>query len=123
MNDDNGVKLLSIGDKVAFVLMGIFGRPFDTTYVLTREQLIAKLHASHDLLVRTSNEICKAFGVKSVVLPKKGEGDYVKRMLDFVNGKLDSQYGIKIKATDKNRINYKLVDSFTELFDQNLNIK
>jgi Origin of replication binding protein len=110
-------------DKYAFLLMKIFGPPFDTTYVLTRAQLIEKLKLYQELLTRECTKICGVFGVRSVALPKIGDDDYVKRMLDFINGKLDAQYGVKIKATDNNRNNYKLVDPFAELFDQALNIK
>ena len=110
-------------DKYAFLMMKIFGPPFDTTYVLTRAQLIEKLNLYQELLTRECTKICNIFGVRTVAIPKIGDDDYVKRMLDFINGKLDSQYCIKVKATDNHRNNYVLSDSFTELFDQTLNIK
>lgn len=110
-------------DKIAIELMKIFGRPFDTTYVLSREELIAKLHAGHEKLVRECKFVCKTFSAKAVQLPNIGGNDYVKRMLDYINGKLDAQYGVKIKATNKHQAMYHLEDSFAGLFDENLDIK
>lgn len=110
-------------DKIAIALMKIFGEPFDSTYVLTRAELIAKLHAGHDKLVRESVHTCKIFGAKIVKLPAIGAPDYVKSMLDYINGKLDCQYGVKIKSTDKNQYKYKLYDSHVDLFDDQYNIK
>lgn len=110
-------------DKIAFDLMKVFGRPFDINLRLTREELVAKLHASNDMLVRTSGRVCKVFGAKSVKLPSVTDDDYVKKILDYINGKLDVQYGVKIKATDKHSTMYLFYDTFTTLFDENMNIR
>lgn len=106
-------------DRVCLEFLVMFGFKFRNpdNLILTRAELFAKLKANHRKLTADCPIVCKLFGVKTSKLPPSDDPAYLKKMLEYVNGKLSFHYNVKIKATDKHSVNYTLSDSFTELFD------
>lgn len=109
-------------DKYAADLLKIFGLELGSARVLPRAEVVKALETAHGWLVTHCDFICRVFDTNITKLPDANDKNYIQDMIKFVNGKLDNQYGIKIKATSTKRTKYKLVDSFASMFDQNFNI-
>lgn len=90
---------------------------------LTKAQLTEMLNANYDRIVGECAYTCKLFGVKRSDLPLKGGDNFIGCMLKYINGKLDVQYGLKIKAETTKHDNYKFSDEFQQLFDDTYAIK
>jgi len=84
-----------------------------TDMLIRREELLAGL-SRFDI---GPDYVCNVFGVKKVDLPSSDDKKFFNCMLRFVNGKLESQYGVSIASIDKKQKKYHLTDGLKAMFN------
>lgn len=120
---DHLISLFSINrDRICIEYLKMFGMSFGFKGKITKEQLLGALTTNHEYLRRSYVYTCRLFGSALGKLPAIGDANYIMSMMKHINGKLECQYGIKIKATNKHRSEYKLEDIFASMFDDNFEI-
>jgi hypothetical protein len=121
---DNLRKLFEFNrDSICVKILSIFGLRIGDTKLLPREDVLKALVTSgHKWLATNCKHICETFGVKVVQLPTADDKNYLKYILEFINGKLKSRYGVLIKLVSKNSTNYHLEDSLAKLFNDDMKI-
>ena len=112
-------------DSICVKILSILGLRIGDTKVLTRNELIRLLDTNgpgYKWLSANCKLICTTFGTKITNLPSTIDVNYLKKMLEFINGKLKSRYGISIKLTNKNSIEYAIDDPIAKIFTNTLEI-
>lgn len=89
---------------------------------ITRKQLLDNITGNYAEYLSKCKYTCNLFGVKTPTLPPIGDKNFIRDALRFINGKLKTQYGISIKATDKKSKYYKLAFTYKFTWEGGLNL-
>lgn len=123
---DNLRKLFDFNrDSLCVKMLGIFGLRLGDAKTLTRDQMLHALRSDGEgfqWLSANSKLICTTFGAKIAPLPNPKDPNYLRSMLDFINGKLKCRYGVSLKLTSHKSNMYRLEDTFAKLFTNTLEI-
>ncbi len=113
-------------DVICAKLLHMFGLQLGSKRTLTKEEMVKVFtdneNANHKWIDANKGIICTEFNVKRVTLPTPGDKNYLRIMLDFINGKLKSRYGVAIKLISRHSTTYHLEDMCEKLFAPNLQI-
>lgn len=112
-------------DSICVRMLGVFGLRLGDARELPREEVLAALSPEgegYKWMRANCRFICETFDVKVVALPAADDANFFKNMLDFINGKLKSRYGVGIKLTSKHSGLYRLEDALAKLFTDDFKI-
>jgi len=112
-------------DSICVKLLSILGLRLGDTKILSRDEIIRALDpksAGGIWLSANCKLICTTFGTKVARLPGADDPNFLRSMLDFINGKLKSRYGISIKLTAYKSDQYHIDDPFAKLFTDTMEI-
>lgn len=97
----------------ALGFLRMFALDIGSARVITRAEMIEILKKNHKSMVDNCANVCAAFGCDVITLPEYKEGEYpLMIVLKYLNGKLESQYGVKLKAFGDKRKKFKLFDLY-----------
>lgn len=112
-------------DSICVKILNILGLRLGDKKTLTKEELSRLLSpesVGYKWLEANCKLICETFGTKIVRLPSVKDANYLRSILDFINGKLKSRCGVSIKLTSKHSTEYHLEDSFAKMFNESYEI-
>jgi hypothetical protein len=123
---DNLRKLFDFNrDSICVKILSMIGLKLGDVKTLSRAELMTALAPNspcYKWLDANCKFICETFGVKITRLPAANDGLYLKKILEFINGKLKSRYDVCVKQTGINTNIYYLEDSFAKLFNNDFSI-
>lgn len=122
---DNIQDLLNTNrDQICLEIMKLLNVDFKTTKKISSTDLKELLVKNYTTIQNMLQYIhCTFQDCKKTPLPSLDDKLFLKKMLEFINGKLESQYDITIKASNSRRTEYELCDNLKNLYDENWNIK
>jgi hypothetical protein len=86
---------------------------------MPKQVLIECIEDNYDTLRDDAREVCRLFDSSYKQWPLEFSNDMVRNVLDYINGKLKSHYGVKILSNSKKGNIYKLDDSIDKHFKFN----
>jgi hypothetical protein len=90
---------------------------------LSKQVLIECIEDNYDTLRDDAGEVCRLFDSIYKPWPLEFSQGMIKKTLEYINGKLESHYGVKIKSDGMNGELYRLKDLIGEHFNFNENGK
>jgi hypothetical protein len=110
-------------DLYAKILLDMFGLEIGSTKVMSRKEVLGVLTLHYPWFVDNYVKMCNEYGSDIGELPKLADDGFLQSMLKIINGKIETQYGVKLIAQTKKNQSYKLEDTFLELFNPNFTAK